>query len=206
MPGVPNIGEGLVRTHDLLEVLRSDVTKAYAELEEDRQSQFKRRCVARAVFSFIEAAVECIKVEVRSTVRRQDCEAQLSEAERETLETLALVGPRPSKFLPLDQNIKRTFKLAAKLWGLRFQLSTDGEAFRCFRAAKSARDVLAHPRRYYDVEVTDLDMYNYSVTYEWFWREFHRLFQGRVESLMDGLSSEDAAAMRQLLTEPRSDA
>jgi hypothetical protein len=123
----------------------------------------------------------------------------------ETLEMLSLVGPRPTKFLPLDQNIKRTFKLAAKLWGLRFQLSTDGEAFRSFRAAKSARDVLTHPRRYYDVEVTDLDMHNYSVAYEWFRHEFDRLFRSRVESLMKGLSPDDAAAMRQMLDEARSD-
>lgn len=197
MPGIPVIGEGLIRTHDLLEVLGGDVSTAYADLEEDRQSQFKRRCVARAVFSFIEAAIECIKVELRSTVRMQDVQEELSKSELETLERLALIHLRSTRFLPLDQNVKRTFKLAAKLWEIDFRLSTDGESFRSFRTAKSARDALTHPKCYYDVEVTDLDMHHYSVAYEWFRHEFHRLLRSRVESIMKGLPTKDVAAMRQ---------
>ncbi|MDP1566223.1 MAG: hypothetical protein Q8L91_08165, partial [Polaromonas sp.] len=71
MPGHPRVdkGEGLIRTHDLLEVLRADIDAAYRALEPERDSQYLRRCVVRAIFSFIEAVVECVKVELRSTVR-----------------------------------------------------------------------------------------------------------------------------------------
>lgn len=199
MPGTPGISGGLIRTYELLEALRDDVSCAYAELELDRSSQFKRRCVARAVFSYLESAVECIKVEIRSTVRRGNIATSLTEKDKETLETLALVGPRPTKFLPLDQNLKRTFKLAAKVWRLTYRLSSDDEAFRSFLASKHARDLLTHPRKFYDIEVTDVDMHNYSTTYVWFQREFLRLFRARVDSLTEGLPAEDIAALKQAI-------
>lgn len=121
MPGHPRIdkGEGFIRSHDLLEALRADIDAAYSALEADRSSQYLRRCVVRAIFSFIEAVVECVKVELRSTVRLGYYpETSLTLKERETLGPLFVVGAQPGKFLPLDQNIKRTFKLAAKIWYL----------------------------------------------------------------------------------------
>jgi hypothetical protein len=69
MPGTPRIDKGLIRTHDLLQELRADIDIGYAKLEENRQSQYLRRCVVRAIFSYIEALIESIKVELRSNVR-----------------------------------------------------------------------------------------------------------------------------------------
>jgi len=200
MRGVPGSSDGLILTQKLLEALGDDVLCAYAELELNRSSQFKRRCVARAIFSYLEAAIECVKVEIRSTVRRNNIAASLTKKEKETLETLSLVKPRATKFLPLDQNLKRTFKLAAKVWQLTFRLSSDGEAFRSFLASKYARNLLMHPQEFYDIEVTDVDMHNYSTTYMWFQREFERLFRARVDSLMEELPAEDAAALRQAIS------
>lgn len=188
MPGYPRIdrGEGLVRSHDLLEALRADIGAAYEALEADRSSQYLRRCVARAVFSFIEAVIECIKIELRSTIRlgrfREDL---LSSREIETLGSLSVISAPPGKFLPLDQNIKRTFKLAAKVWKLNFRLNTGGEDFRYFLAAKSARNRLTHPRTYYDIEVTDDDMHCYSAAGMWVQGEFLRLFRTQLKSLSE---------------------
>ena len=194
MPGYPRIdkGEGLIRTHDLLEVLRADIDAAYRALEAERKSQYLRRCVVRAIFSFIEAIVECVKVELRSTVRLGYYpENALTAKERETLGPLAVIGAPLGKFLPLDQNIKRTFKLATKVWVLDFRLATSGEDFQDFLAAKSARNRLTHPRTFYDVEVTDHDMQCHTVAGMWVQNEFQRLFNARVESLMQGLSDSD---------------
>jgi len=200
MPGIPRVADGLIRTYEFLEALSDDVLCAYAILELDRSSQFKRRCVARAVFSYLEAVVECIKVEIRSTVRRDNIAASLTEKDEETLETLSLVGSRHTKYLPLDQNLKRTFKLAAKVWRLTYRLSSGSEAFRSFLASKRARNFLTHPRKFYDIEVTDLDMHNYSTTYVWFQREFVGLFRAWMDSLMEGLPAEDVAAPKQAIT------
>jgi len=200
MPGHPRIdrGEGLIRTHDLLEVLRADIDSAYETLEANKGSQYLRRCVVRAIFAFIEAVVECIKVELRSTIRLgYYAEHALTAKDRETLGSLAVVGAPPGKFLSLDQNIKRTFKLAAKIWVLDFRLSTGGEDFQDFLAAKSARNRLTHPRTFYDVEVTDSDMHCHTIAGIWIQSEFQRLFRARIESLANAIS--DSARQRLLL-------
>lgn len=194
MPGHPRVdkGEGLIRTHDLLEVLRADIDAAYRALEPERDSQYLRRCVVRAIFSFIEAVVECVKVELRSTVRLgYYAEQALTLKERETMGPLAVIGAEAGKFLPLDQNIKRTFKLAAKMWALNFRLATGDEDFRDLLAAKSARNRLTHPRTFYDIEVTDQDMHCHTVAGMWMQNELRRLFEARVESLARALSEPD---------------
>jgi hypothetical protein len=194
MPGSPRIdkGEGLIRTHDLLQALKDDIDLAYANLEADRQSQYLRRCVVRTIFSFIEACIESIKVEIRSTIRSPDYIGELTPREIETLGFLGVFGPsNNSKFLPVDQNIKRTFKLAAKVWGLSFCLCTDGEDFRDFLAAKSARNRLTHPRTYYDIEVTDHDMHCHTIAGMWLQNEFQRLFHERVIALANKLPPKD---------------
>ncbi|MBW0149566.1 hypothetical protein [Marinobacter arenosus] len=197
MPGVPRVdkGEGLIRTYDLLQALRSDIDTAYENLEEDRESQFLRRSVVRAVFSYIEAMIECVKVEIRSTIRTGLYTENLTQKEKDTLGSLAIIGAPSGKFLPLDQNLKRTFKLAAKVWELDFNLSTDGENFRDFLAAKKARNKLTHPRTVYDIEVTDDDMHCHTVAGMWVQSEFQKLFNERVTSLRSGLSEEERSAL-----------
>ena len=194
MPGHPRIdkGEGVIRSHELLEALRADIDTAYRALETDRSNQFLRRCVVRAIFSFIEAAVECVKVELRSTVRLGYYpESKLTPKEVETLGPLPVIGSTPGKFLPLDQNLKRTFKLAAKIWHIDFRLATSGEDFADFLAAKSARNRLTHPRTFYDIEVTDNDMHCHTVAGRWVQGEFQRLAGARIESLMQAMSDKE---------------
>lgn len=194
MPSYPRIdkGEGLTRTHDLLEELSADLKCAYERLETDRQSQYLRRCVVRAIFSYAEALIETIKVELRSTIRTGKYSKDfLSTKESETLGSLAIIGAPQGKFLSLEQNIKRTFKLAAKIWCLDFKLATDDDEFQDLLAAKSARNRLTHPKTFYDIQVTNLDMHYHTSTGIWLEREFQRLFQMRIDTLMDSLPPED---------------
>jgi hypothetical protein len=191
MPSYPRIekGEGLIRSGDLLEALRGDIDAAYSALESDRTSQYLRRCVVRAIFSFVEAVIECIKVELRSTVRLGYFPAaSLTAKELETLGPLPIIGATPSKFLSLDQNVKRTFKLAAKIWHLKYRLTTAGEDFKDFLCAKSARNRLTHPRTFYDIQVTDHDMHCHTIAGMWVQRELQRLFDARLKSLSEAMS------------------
>lgn len=190
MPGSPRIdlGEGFVRQQELIGQLREDITSAYGALEESKSSQYLRRCVVRSIFSFIEAVIESIKWELRSSVRLDEFKGQLSDREKETLGSLHVVGPRDDRFLPLDQNIKRTFRLAAKVWQLKtFRLDTDGEGFQNFLRAKSARNRLTHPKTVHDIEVTDDDMHCHTIAGMWVQAELNRLFKARVEALAEGL-------------------
>lgn len=186
MPGHPRVdaGDGLVRQHELLEQLNEDISSAYIALERDRSSQYLRRCVVRAIFSFIEAIIESIKWELRSSIRAGHFTGQLSAKEQETLGSLHLIGKRNDSFLPLDQNIKRTFSLAAKIWQLEgFRLNTDKDEFRDFQAAKSARNRLTHPKTVYDIEVTDEDMHSHTTSAIWVKTELERLMRARIAAL-----------------------
>ncbi len=206
MPGSPRIdlGEGFTRPHDLLCELRQDVEAAYKTLEPDRKSQYLRRCVVRAVFSYIEAIIESIKIELRSTVRTGQYAEVLADKDKETLGPLHIVGAEPGRFLPLDSNIRRTFRLAAKIWKLKtFKLDTGGLEFRDFLAAKSARNCLTHPRTFYDIEVNDLDMHCHTTAGMWVEKELGRLFEARIHALAEGLPVEDRASFIADFTDSR---
>ncbi|EGR0469142.1 hypothetical protein FG064_19540 [Vibrio cholerae] len=185
MPGIQNFeaGEGFIRTYDLIEALRDDVHTAFEVLESDKQNQYLRRSVVRAVFSHIEALIESVKVEIRSSLRIEKTNFELSKKEKELLGSHSPVSKDKGRQLPLEQNLKSTFKLAAKVWDLDFQLNTDGEDYRGFIVAKSYRNKLTHPKTYYDVQVTDDDMHYYAVATTWVQQEFHRLFKARVDKL-----------------------
>lgn len=100
MPGAPRIdlGEGFVRQHELIEQLREDIYDAYNALEQNRSSQYLRRCVVRAIFSFIEALLESIKWELRSSIRMKEFGGELSEKEKETLGSPHVIGESPRVF------------------------------------------------------------------------------------------------------------
>ena len=188
MPGSPRVdlGEGFVRHTELFQELGEDIARAYAALEENKASQYLRRCVVRAVFSFIEAAIESIKWELRSSVRTGEFTGTLTEREKGALGSLHVIGPHDDKFLPLDQNLKRTFRLAAKVWQLKgFRLNTDGEDFQDFLRAKSARNRLTHPKTLYDIVANDYDMHCHTIAGMWVQAELRRLYKARISALAE---------------------
>lgn len=190
MPGTPNLGEGYIRSHELLEELFKDIEIAYQMLESDKQSQYLRRCVARANFSLIESMVEIIKVELRSTIRTEKYEGELTEKDKEILGSTFIFNSKQDKFFSLETNIKKTFKLATKIWEIKdFQLVTNTQDFQDFLAAKSARNKLTHPKNYYDIEVTDIDMHCYTIALFWLKAEFSRLFKARIDSLKSNIAT-----------------
>lgn len=199
MPGTPEPGAGLTRTYDLLSALADDVATSYKLLDQQRDSQYLRRCAVRSVYSYIEACVECIKVELRSSIRLGHFTGGLSASEEETLGTLSVIAPRSGKFLPLDKNIKRTFRLAAKVWAIDFELDVTSDQAKSFAPSKSARNRLTHPYTFYDIEASDDDMSLHTSTFIWMRHEFGRLFRARVESLRAGLPESDQQAFRDLL-------
>ena len=184
MPGAPSKpGQGLIRSGELLQELQSDVALGYETLEGNRGSQYLRRSLVRAIFCFIEAGVEVTKIEIRSTVRSGMYSAPLTDKEQELLGSTYLVPPPVAKFISLEANIKRTFRLAAKIWATDFKLNTSGADFRDFVAAKEARNKLTHPRTLYEIEVTDNDMRLHTVAGRWFQSEFQRLLKARIHAM-----------------------
>jgi hypothetical protein len=200
VPTRPDIskGEGFIRSYELLEELRGDALDAYAVLDAQRGSQFLRRNVVRAVFSYIDALIEIIKLEVRSTLRLEGSAGTLSEREVEFLGGQAITPlVKDQRFLPLEESLKLTFKVAAKVWGLAdFWLETDDQEYRDLLVAKDARNRLTHPKTYYDIQVTDEDMRCHTVAFYWITEGFKRLFDRRVQLLMEHLPPEDRDSLR----------
>jgi hypothetical protein len=189
MPGSPGAGEGVTRTHELLEALLADINTSYEMLEVDRGSRYLRRCTVRAVHSFIDAVLETLKGEIRSTLRLRHVqglpEFALTPKDLEVLGTLGVFAPRGGKFLPLERSFKATFKLAARVWDVPFQLDTGGEAFRYLLIAKDARNALTHPKTFYDLEVTDEEMEAHTVAGNWALEEFLRLITMRWRQVVE---------------------
>lgn len=119
--------------------------------------------------------------------------AELTLKDEETLGFLGVVGT-PTKFPPVDQGVKRTFRLAAIIWGLDLKLETEGEYFRDFLAAKDARNRLMHPRTLHDFEVTDEEMACYTIAGQWVQTESLRLFRVRGDWLLSQMSPQSQQA------------
>ncbi|TXH71097.1 MAG: hypothetical protein E6Q83_02515 [Thiothrix sp.] len=107
----------------------------------------------------------------------------LSEKDLETLGSLSVIVKSDGKFLSLEKNLKRTFELAARIWGVNFKLDTCSESYKDFLAAKAARNCLTYPKTFYETQITDQDMYCYTVTGWWVQEEFSRLFKMHLENL-----------------------
>jgi len=194
MPEQPNIskGEGLVRTYDLFEHLIADVDKAFETLETDKTSPYLRRCVARTVFAFIEGVIQIAKWEINSSIRLSKSSVRLSDKEKEILHEQKKRNGEIFKILvPIDENLKKTFRLAAKVWGLKnYSLNIAGKEYKYFLSAKKARNRLTHPRTYYDITVTDFDMHCYASSFIWVKTEFHSMMNKRIEVLAQELPVE----------------
>ena len=179
-------------TIDLLEHLVADVDKAFEILEADKTSPYLRRCVARTVFAFVEGVIQIAKWEIRSSIRLGDSSVELSDKDREILlEEKKRNGEVIKILIPVDENLKKTFRLAAKVWGLKnYSLNLEGEEYKDFLSAKKARNRLTHPRTYYDITVTDIDMHCYASSFLWVKAEFLSLMDRRVQALAQELPAE----------------
>jgi len=156
--------KGFVRTYDLIESLRDDVHKSFEELESNKKSQFRRRSTVRCIFSYMEGTLSALKYELLRELRRSDLfkgEAKVKARgllEEKITEKKTSGESKRMLHIPLDQNISRTFALAAKLWKLDFSLEESGTGYRSLLTAKKARNHLTHPKTYYDINITDTEM------------------------------------------------
>ncbi|ALS34562.1 hypothetical protein PTRA_b0018 [Pseudoalteromonas translucida KMM 520] len=186
------LGEGSTRMHKLFEHLLDDVLESYKILESDKKSQHLRRAAVRNVFSFIEAVVHIIKYEIKSDLRLNRFSYSLTKKNSEVLFEEKIRNEETIPFfIPIDENIKKTFSLASKVWGLEgFNLNTNDEKYSAFLIAKEARNKLTHPRTFYDIQITSDDISNVSKAYIWVKSEFLRLIKMKVHSITIDLPPE----------------
>jgi hypothetical protein len=126
-----------------------------------------------------------MKWEIRSSIRRRESCVDLSKKEREVLDEKKIKNGESIKILiPVNENLKNTFRVAAKVWGLKkYSVSTQRKQYKDFLSAKNARNRLTHPRTYYDIMVTDSDMHCYVSAFFWVKSDFLSLWDERIEIL-----------------------
>lgn len=153
-------GLRLTRTYDLLNELIDDVHKSFEILEENKDSQYLKRVTVRTVFSFIESIPQIIKYELRKDIIKNKKFIAISKKEEEFLNERKIKNTREVKLnIPIDKNIKETFKLAIKIWKLEnFSINTDKPQYQEFLNAKNTRNRLTHPKKFHDVMIEDIEM------------------------------------------------
>ncbi|AOO64837.1 hypothetical protein [Sulfurospirillum halorespirans] len=137
---------------ELFENLNDDVVKSLQMLEDDKESQFLRRCFVKSAFSYIESIPYYLKYHLRRKLHKVSYE--LNEKER----TL-LYEDNDYKITLLD-NFKQTFKLAKKMLNKeKFDLKTSGKEFKLLRESIYVRDRITHPKRFRDIQISDKEIY-----------------------------------------------
>lgn len=185
MATTTDLRKGLTRTDELLEHLIDDVYKSFEVLDSEKESQYLRRVAVRTVFSFIEGIVQILKFELNRAVRFGYSAATLSTKEYETLYEVKIEdGEKINIIIPIDQNLRRTFKLASKIWNLgEYKFNTNSEQHTYFKYAKETRNKLTHPRTFYDIEISANEMSYVAHAFEWVRQEFVRLHEDYRKSL-----------------------
>ena len=159
---------------DLLEDLVSDVYKAFDYLEEDKENQYLRRSAIKTVFSFIECVPYILKYKLRIDITLGSYTYELNKKEENLL--YEFEGYKIS----LLDNFKDTFKLTKKVWGLSdLDLKTDSKEYQILRNSISTRDRITHPKKHRDIIISDEDIYNIYISFEYIRATFSYLLTSK---------------------------
>ncbi len=104
-------------------------------------------------------------------------------------------------FIPIHDNVVKTFKLASKIWELTEYLSInkDGQEYRRFLRAKEIRNRLTHPRTYYDIQITSYEIGLFAHIFKWIRSEFVSLIKEKNENIIQTLPKEVADGLKAAL-------
>lgn len=182
-------GLRLTRTYDLLNELIDDVHKSFGILEENKKSQYLRRVTVRTVFSFIESIPQIIKYELKKDIIKNKKSIEISKKEEEFLNERKIKNTKEVKFnIPIDENIKETFKLAVKIWKLYdFSVKTDKQQYQEFLNAKNTRNRLTHPKKFHDVMIEDIEMSSIAEAFLFCRDNFSNLMKAKSTSVLKTL-------------------
>ncbi len=145
---------------DLFENLRDDVNTIFEMLDLDKENQFLRRIAIKTSFSY----VECIPYIMKYYLRRRLYKVQYKLNDKET----TLLYEDDDYKISLLDNFKKTFKLAKKiLLKEGFDLNTSGNEFKLLQKSIYVRDRITHPKKYSDIVISDVEIYNILISTEY---------------------------------------
>jgi len=156
---------------EMVQLLSSDV-KAASALSRDNDSQFIRRAYIRSVFSMIEGNIFQMKAIILKAF--EDGRITLSLAEqallREESYELANNGACKvqQKFIHLQQNIKFTLALFARMYGELFEPDTSAHGWDSFNTAIKIRNRITHPKSPGEFNIMDNEIPIIEEAIAWF--------------------------------------
>lgn len=155
----------------LYKALLDDVTNVRIELIES-DTPANRRALVRLVYSFIEGHVYQMKqyaVFVHRTVRPIFSDAELALLTERTYRLNDRgQAEEHSRFLKLPHNLRFAFDAFARAHGLSSTLDVSGKGWAAFKAGRTIRDRLAHPKTVDSLDVSSEEVATVEHALDWF--------------------------------------
>jgi len=155
---------------ELSDVVTEDLTETISHLNK-KDCQYLRRAFFRQFFVWVEFQVHHIKQMVlifhntTLPVLSPEALAVLRE-EQPQLDQNGVLTTRP-KFLPLSRNLRFAFKVFANTFQSSYELDVSGTGWQAFRRAVDIRNRLTHPKVDATLTITDEEIVDADVAYEW---------------------------------------
>ena len=157
--------------------MRDDVFQILNALAEDTESQMLRRAFVRSCWAYVEAVTFAVKRYTFSACQlgtvdlAPDDHAFLGDV-RLIVDAEGNIAVQKDLTKTLD-NVKRTFKLSARIFGVDWKPDFGSEGWRGFRDSLQIRHRLTHPKSVGEVTVSPEDMQTQREGIMWFIKCFN---------------------------------
>lgn len=175
----------------LLDILHDDLVKT-RNMIHTTDTQFGRRAFVRALFALVEASIFSMKATAYYYATNMDI-ATFNEAELGFMRDRAyelkengIVRETTAK-IRLESNVKFTFKVSSRVFGLDFALDTMGEGYKAFQAAVDIRDRITHPKFVEQMHITDDELVLLNEASAWIWEHTIALMRLSNDAIRDWL-------------------
>ena len=159
-------------------------------------NQYTRRAYIRSLFALIEGTIWVLKQTVLHAPIKEGNVKKLSAAEYallsdKTYDLKSNGQPKEqSKFLKLPENIRFTFLVVEKYFGIEIDLEVGSGPWNKFLEAQQVRNRITHPKTPSEFGVSDSEISACKVACSWFNELIAAFFNGLVQSVADGASGD----------------
>lgn len=159
--------------HDKIMPILEDALWAESALNSE-DNKFTRRAYIRSLFSMIEGTVWILKQTVLHAPVRDGKPKRLSPAEYallsdKTYDLTSSGEPKEqTKFLKLPENVRFTFNILSKYFGIKFDLGVGSTNWNFFLEAQKIRNRIAHPKTPEEFNISDDEIQTCKMVCSWF--------------------------------------
>lgn len=109
-----------------------------------------------------------------------------SKKEKEILYDVRVIGNQEIPWnIPLDMNLKKTISIGIKCWNLNKNIvNFSSKHYNSFLTAKNTRNRLTHPRKYYDIEISNEEMEYLLIAFDWLKDIFTKILKEKINSIL----------------------